>query len=81
MFAFLLILPTLLVVIGVVGYPWMESLRWSLHKEDMFTKQMTFVGLDNYTKYMGLTPQANWPFIKPVSNDALLFYESFGRTV
>ena len=70
LFAFLLILPTLLTVLGVVGYPWMESLRWSVHQENMFTKEFTFVGLDNYTKYL-----------MPGSADSELFYDSFGRTL
>jgi multiple sugar transport system permease protein len=45
---FLLTLPTLLVVLVVIGIPLVYSLALSLHRINMLTQQWMFVGLQNY---------------------------------
>src|ERR671919_1972523 len=45
---FLLTLPTLLVVLAVIGIPLVYSLALSLHRINMLTQQWMFVGLQNY---------------------------------
>jgi multiple sugar transport system permease protein len=64
-FARLLIVPTLMVVLLVIGYPWIYSLWVSLNKIDFFTQTTKFVGLKNYVDI----------FRDPVVREAL------GRTV
>lgn len=49
-FALVMITPTVIAVLGVMGYPWLYSLWLSLHSVNLLTKRWLFVGLDNYTK-------------------------------
>ncbi len=49
-FAVLMIAPTIIAVLGVMGYPWLYSLWLSLHNVNLLTKRWTWVGLENYTK-------------------------------
>ena len=45
-----MIAPTIIAVLGVMGYPWLYSLWLSLHNVNLLTKRWTWVGLENYTK-------------------------------
>src|SRR5215211_6682574 len=49
-FAILMIAPTLIAVLAVMGYPWGYSAWMSLHFVNLLTRRWTYVGLDNYTK-------------------------------
>jgi ABC-type sugar transport system permease subunit len=49
-FAILMIAPTLIAVLAVMGYPWGYSAWMSLNFVNMLTRRWTYVGLDNYTK-------------------------------
>lgn len=48
LFAGLMILPTMLVVFGVIGYPWVYSLWLSLNQYDLSLGMPSFIGLTNY---------------------------------
>ena len=45
-----MISPTVVAVLGVMGYPWLYSLWLSLHSVNLLTKRWVWVGLENYTK-------------------------------
>lgn len=49
-FAGLMALPTVLVVLVVMGYPWIYSVWLSMHNTNLLTRTQTFVGMDNFTK-------------------------------
>lgn len=49
-FATLMILPTVIAVLAVMGYPWLYSGWLSLHSMNLLTKRMAWVGLGNYAK-------------------------------
>lgn len=49
-FAILMIAPTLIAVLAVMGYPWGYSAWMSLNFVNLLTQRWTYVGLDNYTK-------------------------------
>ncbi len=48
-FALWMILPTLIAVLAIMGYPWIYSFWTSLNSVNLLTQRSTFVGLDNYT--------------------------------
>lgn len=52
LFPLLLTLPTLLVVLAVVGFPWLYSGWMSLNDVNWYTRTWTFVGLGNYVKVL-----------------------------
>lgn len=45
-----MILPTVVAVLAIMGYPWLYSLWMSINSVNLLTQQWNFVGLDNYTK-------------------------------
>lgn len=47
-FALLMILPTVVAVLAVMGYPWLYSFWLSLNNLNLLTRRWTFVGLQNY---------------------------------
>jgi multiple sugar transport system permease protein len=49
-FALLMIAPSFIAVLAVMGYPWFYSLWLSLHNMNLLTKRWTWVGSANYTK-------------------------------
>lgn len=49
-FATLMVLPTVIAVLAVMGYPWIYSGWMSLHSTNLLTKKTAWVGLGNYTK-------------------------------
>src|SRR4051812_49982460 len=51
-FLFLLTLPTLLVVFLVFGIPLAYSVNLSLHRVNMLTKQLVWVGFQNYAEIL-----------------------------
>ena len=46
----LLITPTMLTVLLVIGFPILFSLYLSFHRINVLTKQWIFVGIDNYLR-------------------------------
>jgi multiple sugar transport system permease protein len=44
-----MISPTVIAVLGIMGYPWLYSLWLSLHSVNLLTKRWLWVGLENYT--------------------------------
>src|SRR3954454_11752035 len=48
-FALLLVLPVIVALLAVVGYPVGYSIYMSLHHYDVIFKRIDFVGFDNYT--------------------------------
>lgn len=48
-FALLLVLPVILALLAVVGYPVGYSIYMSLHRYDVIFKRITYVGFDNYS--------------------------------
>jgi multiple sugar transport system permease protein len=52
-FALGMIIPTVIAVLAIMGYPWLYSLWMSLNSVNLLTQQWNFVGLDNYTKLLG----------------------------
>ena len=53
MFAFLAILPTLVIFAYVRIYPIGDTLRLSLHKWDILSKNKPFIGLANFEELSG----------------------------
>lgn len=49
-FATLMVLPTVIAVLAVMGYPWLYSGWLSLHSTNLLTKKTAWVGLGNYVK-------------------------------
>src|SRR4051812_25808833 len=49
-FAVIMITPTVIAVLGIMGYPWIYSLWLSLHSVNLLTKRWIWVGVENYTK-------------------------------
>ena len=47
-FAFLMLVPALVIVFAIMAFPWGYSFWLSLNELNIFTKQWTFVGLHNY---------------------------------
>lgn len=52
-FAILMVSPTVIAVLGIMGYPWLYSLWLSLHSVNLLTKRWQWVGFENYTKSFG----------------------------
>jgi multiple sugar transport system permease protein len=48
-FALWMILPTVLAVLAIMGFPWLYSFWMSLNSVNLLTQRWTFVGLENYT--------------------------------
>lgn len=52
-FAWLLVIPTLIAVLAVIGFPWFYSIWMSLNEIDLYSDTTTFVGLRNYFDIFG----------------------------
>jgi ABC-type glycerol-3-phosphate transport system permease component len=48
-FALWMILPTVIAVLAIMGFPWLYSFWMSLNTVNLLTQRWTFVGLENYT--------------------------------
>ncbi len=70
-FAFLMLLPALVVVFAVMAFPWGYSFWLSLNELNIFTKQWTFVGLNNYIVTLPQPSSIN-AFLRTVWFSALL---------
>jgi ABC-type glycerol-3-phosphate transport system permease component len=49
-FATLMVLPTVIAVLAIMGYPWIYSGWMSLHTTNLLTRTTAWVGLGNYAK-------------------------------
>ena len=65
LFLFLLTLPTLLVVFLVFGIPLAYSVNLSLHRVNMLTKQLVWVGFQNYAEILP-NPDFLWALVNPL---------------
>ncbi|MFN8489049.1 MAG: ABC transporter permease subunit [Caldilineaceae bacterium] len=70
-FAFLMLVPALLVVFAIMAFPWGYSFWLSLNELNIFTKQWTFVGLNNYITTLPQPASIN-AFLRTVWFSALL---------
>src|SRR5688572_23703761 len=48
-FALWMIIPTVLAVLVIMGFPWLYSLWMSLNSVNLLTQRWTFIGIENYT--------------------------------
>lgn len=51
-YALTMILPTVIAVLAIMGYPWLYSLWMSLNSVNLLTQRWTFIGIENYTQLL-----------------------------